>query len=399
VCRPVKCVMVRYGELFLKSEPVKRHFIGLLMRNMKKALDSEGLAHKFELFRGRMLVLGDEPERIATVVSRVFGVVDVSVCTRTSNNLDDLSSTAIETARGNLKSGMSFAIRAKRQGVFGYTSQQMGEVIGRAISDHIAGARVDLSNPDYEIFIEGRDVGGFVYDRRIEAHGGLPLGTQGRVCVLLSSGIDSPVASWLAMKRGCEVTHLHMDGGRWAGPDVKEAAVENHRRLSLWCRGFIIPMLVITSAPLYDAMEEHRIPPRNRCVICKRFMVRAGSILVPRQYALALVTGDSLGQVASQTLSNVVVISDAAGVPVLRPLITYDKQETIDIARRIGTFDAHPKDLACRAVPRMPTTAAVLEEIKECEREMDIDSIVAAAVKEPEVILAKNGAIIPKKKT
>jgi thiamine biosynthesis protein ThiI len=391
--------MVRYGELFLKSEPVKRHFIGLLMRNMKKALDSEGLAHKFELFRGRMLVLGDEPERIATVVSRVFGVVDVSVCTRTSNNLDDLSSTAIETARGNLKSGMSFAIRAKRQGVFGYTSQQMGEVIGRAISDHIAGARVDLSNPDYEIFIEGRDVGGFVYDRRIEAHGGLPLGTQGRVCVLLSSGIDSPVASWLAMKRGCEVTHLHMDGGRWAGPDVKEAAVENHRRLSLWCRGFIIPMLVITSEPLYDAMEEHRIPPRNRCVICKRFMMRAGSILVPRQYALALVTGDSLGQVASQTLSNVVVISDAAGVPVLRPLITYDKQETIDIARRIGTFDAHPKDLACRAVPRMPTTAAVLEEIKECEREMDIDSIVAAAVKEPEVILAKNGAIIPKKKT
>jgi len=399
VCRPVKCVMVRYGELFLKSEPVKRHFIGLLMRNMKKALDSEGLPHQFELFRGRMLVLGSEPERIAAVVSRVFGVVDVSVCTRTSSKLDDLSSTAIETAEGNLKSGMSFAIRAKRQGVFGYTSQQMGEVIGRAVSDHIAGARVDLSNPDYEIFIEGRDVGGFVYDRRIEAHGGLPLGTQGRVCVLLSSGIDSPVASWLAMKRGCEVTHLHMDGGRWAGPDVKEAAVENHRRLSLWCRGFVMPMLVITSEPLYDAMEEYRIPPRNRCVICKRFMVRAGSILVPRQYALALVTGDSLGQVASQTLSNVVVISDAAGVPVIRPLITYDKQETIDIARRIGTFDAHPKDLACRAVPRMPATAAVLEEIKACEREMDIDSIVAAAVREPEVILAKNGAILPKKKT
>ena len=389
--------MVRYGELFLKSEPVKRHFIGLLMRNIKKALDSEGLPHKFELFRGRMLVLGDEPERIAAVVSRVFGVVDVSVCTRTSNNLDDLCSTAIETARGNLKSGMSFAIRAKRQGVSGYTSQQMGEVIGRAISDHIAGARVDLSHPDYEIFIEGRDVGGFVYDQRIEAHGGLPLGTQGRVCVLLSSGIDSPVAAWLSMKRGCEVTHLHMDAGRWAGPDVKEAAVENHRRLSLWCRGFITPLLIINSEPLYDAMEEHRIPPRNWCVICKRFMMRAGSILVPRQHALALVTGDSLGQVASQTLSNVVVISDAAGVPVLRPLVTYDKQETIDIARQIGTFDAHPKDLACRAVPRMPTTAAVLEEIKRCETEMDIDSIVAAAVKEPEIILAKNGAVIPKK--
>jgi len=395
----MKCVLVRYGELFLKSEPVKRHFIGLLMRNIAKALDAENLPHRFDLNRGRMLVLGDEPEKIARVVSRVFGVVDVSVCTRTSSSMDDLCSAAITTAEGNLQPGMSFAIRAKRQGVFGYTSQQMGEIIGKAVADHYAGVTVNLSRPSYEIFIEARDFGGFVYDHRIEAPGGLPLGTQGRVCVLLSSGIDSPVASWLMMKRGCEVTHLHMDAGRWAGPDVKDAAIENHRRLSLWCRGFSLPMLVVNSEPLYDAMERADTPPRNRCVICKRFMMRAGSILVHRQHALALVTGDSLGQVASQTLSNVVVISDAAGVTVLRPLITYDKRETVDIARRIGTFEAHPKDLACRAVPRMPTTAADMDQINECEKDMDIESIVAATVKDPDVILAKNGAIVPRERS
>jgi len=389
----MKCVMVRYGELFLKSEPVKRHFIGLLVRNIKKALDSEGLLHKFDLNRGRILIYGDELEKIARAVSRVFGVVDVSVCTRTTSGMDDLCSAATETAQGNLKSGMSFAIRAKRQGVSGFTSQQMGEVIGRAVAGRISGASVDLSNPDYEIFIEARDFGGFVYDHRIEAPGGLPLGTQGRVCVLLSSGIDSPVASWLMMKRGCDVTHLHMDAGRWAGPDVKDAAIENHRRLSLWCRGFSLTMLVVNSEPLYDAMERADTPQRNRCVICKRFMMRAGSILVRRQHALALVTGDSLGQVASQTLSNVVVISDAAGVTVLRPLITYDKRETVDIARRIGTFEAHPKDLACRAVPRMPTTAADMDQINECEKNLDLDKIVAAAVKEPAVIVSKNGII------
>jgi thiamine biosynthesis protein ThiI len=122
-------------------------------------------------------------------------------------------------------------------------------------------------------------------------------------------------------------------------------------------------------------------------------MMRAGSILVHRQHALALVTGDSLGQVASQTLSNVVVISDAAGVTVLRPLITYDKRETVDIARRIGTFEAHPKDLACRAVPRMPTTAADMDQINECEKNLDLEKIVAAAVKEPAVIVSKNGII------
>jgi len=389
----MKCVMVRYGELFLKSEPVKRHFIGLLVRNIKKALDSGGLLHKFDLNRGRILIYGDELEKIARAVSRVFGVVDVSVCTRTTSSMDDLCSAATETAQGNLKSGMSFAIRAKRQGVSGFTSQQMGEVIGREVAGRISGASVDLSNPDYEIFIEARDFGGFVYDHRIEAPGGLPLGTQGRVCVLLSSGIDSPVASWLMMKRGCDVTHLHMDAGRWAGSDVKDAAIENHRRLSLWCRGFSLQMLVVNSEPLYDAMERADTPQRNRCVICKRFMMRAGSILVHRQHALALVTGDSLGQVASQTLSNVVVISDAAGVTVLRPLITYDKRETVDIARRIGTFEAHPKDLACRAVPRMPTTAADMDQINECEKNLDLEKIVAAAVKEPAVIVSKNGII------
>ncbi len=390
----VTCVLVRYGELFLKSEPVKRHFIGLLMRNIKKALDAEGLSFRFDLNRGRMLVLGDEPEKIASVVSHIFGVVDVSVAERTGSTLNDLGSAAVLMARGNLQPGMSFAVRAKRQGVSGFTSQQMGEVIGSTILDSIPGARVDLSDPGYEIFVEARDFGGFVYDRRITAPGGLPLGTQGRACVLLSSGIDSPVASWLMMKRGCEVTHLHMDGGRWAGPDVRSAAIENHRRLSLWCRGFVLPMLVVNSEPLYDAMEEARIPPRNRCVICKRFMLMTGSVLVRQQHALALVTGESLGQVASQTLPNLAVIDPAADIPVLRPLITYDKQDTIDIARRIGTFDAHPGDLACRAVPRMPTTAAVLSEITAIEEKIGIRELVAAAVERTEIVRAKDGIIL-----
>lgn len=389
----MKCVLVRYGELFLKSEPVKRHFIGLLMRNITKALDAKGLAHRFDLNRGRMLVLGEEPEKIAAIVSRIFGVVDVSVAVRTESTLDDLSSAAVAMAEPRLNAGMSFAVRARRQGVTGYTSQQMGEVIGSAIIRSVPGARVDLDRPDYEVFAEARNFGGFVYDNRIPAPGGLPLGTQGRACVLLSSGIDSPVASWLVMKRGCEVTHIHMDGGRWAGPDVRAAAIENHRCLSLWCRGFELLLIIVDSEPLYDAMEEARIPPRNRCVICKRFMLRAGSELTRQQHALAIVTGESLGQVASQTLANLSVIDPAADVPVLRPLITYDKQEAIDIARRIGTFDAHPGDLDCRAVPRMPTTAARNEEIAACEERIGIRQIVAAAVERTEIVRAKDGGI------
>ena len=392
--RPETCVLVRYGELFLKSEPVKRHFIGLLMRNIKRALDDEGLDHRFELSRGRMLLCGGDAERIASAVSRIFGVVDASVAAWTMNTLEAMSDAAVRLAVRNLAPGMSFAVRAKRQGVAGFTSQEMGVSIRQAVLSAVPGARVDLDHPDYEIFAEARETGGFVSDRRIPAPGGLPLGTQGKACVLLSSGIDSPVASWLMMKRGSEVIHLHMDGGRWAGPDVRAAAIENHRRLSLWCRGFGLPMIIVRIGPLYDAMERERIPPRNRCVICKRFMLAAGSVLVRRQRALALVTGESLGQVASQTLANLAVIDPAADVPVLRPLVTYDKREAVDIARRIGTFDPNPGDLAWRAVPKMPATAADLSEILGFEDRIGIGSIVAESLENTETVMAKNGVIV-----
>jgi len=389
-----RLVMVRYGELFLKSEPVKHHFIGLLLRNIGKALTASGLRSHYETPRGRILIFGDEPEKIADIVSRIFGIVDVSICSKTSGHIDDLCAEAVTLASARLSAGMSFAVRAKRQQKTGLDSQELGARIGSAIYEHIPGLSVDLDHPNYEIFVEVRDFGGLVYDSRITAPGGLPLGTQGRVLVLLSSGIDSPVASWLAMKRGCEITHLHLDGGRWAGSDVKSAAIENHKRLSRWCAGNPLMMVIANSEPLYDRMQELRIPPRYRCVICKRFMLKVAARLMEHEGALAIITGENLGQVASQTLSNLSVISESVTVPVLRPLITYDKEEIITIARRIGTFDTHPGDLDCRAVPRMPATAAVLEVIRECERKMDIDTLVTQACTELQYVTALNSEIV-----
>ncbi|MDO9323975.1 MAG: tRNA uracil 4-sulfurtransferase ThiI [Methanoregula sp.] len=390
-----RLVMVRYGELFLKSEPVKHHFIGLLLRNIGKALAASGLQGHYETPRGRILIFGDEPEKIADIVSRIFGLVDVSICTRTSGNIEDLCREATHLAKAHLSAGMSFAVRAKRQQKTGLDSQVLGAQIGSAIYEEIPGLCVDLDHPDYEVFIEVRDFGGLVYDSRISAPGGLPWGTQGRALVLLSSGIDSPVASWLAMKRGCEITHLHLDGGRWAGCDVKTAAIENHRRLSRWCAGYPLMMVIANSEPLYDRMQELRIPPRYRCVICKRFMLKVAARLMGHEGALAIITGENLGQVASQTLVNLSVISEGVTVPVLRPLITHDKEEIITIARRIGTFDTRPGDLACRAVPKMPATAAVLDAIQECELKMDIETLVIQACTALQYVTALNSEIVP----
>lgn len=386
-------VMARYGELFLKSEPVKRHFIGLLLRNIRKALAASGRECRFETPRGRILIYGDEPEQVAGIVSRIFGIVDVSICYRTSTEIADLGAVALSLAQVRLHAGMSFAVRGKRQHKTGMNSQELGMEAGSHIYDNIPGLTVDLDTPDYELFIEVRDFGGLVYDRRIPGPGGLPWGTQGRVLVLLSAGIDSPVASWLAMKRGCEVTHLFLDAGRWAGADVVAAAIDNHRKLSAWCAGNPLSMVIARNEALFDRMSQEKIPPRYRCVLCKRFMLRMAARMMRHEGALAVMTGENLGQVASQTLANLGVIADGIAVPILHPLITYDKEETITIARRIGTFDATPGDLACRAVPKMPATAAVLEEICALEEQIGVEELAATACTELRFVTALDGRI------
>ena len=388
-------VLVRYGELFLKSEPVKRQFIGALLRNMRAALESEGLSFTNEVHRGRILVHGPEPERIAGVLSRVFGVVEVAVCVRTPPEAERIADAALRLATRKLTRGMKFAVRARRQGVTGISSQELGAFTGSRIFDAIGGLTVDLESPDYEVFVELREFGGLVYDDPRPAPGGLPWGTQGPVISLLSSGIDSPVASWLMMKRGCMVEHLHFDGGVFAGTDVKSTAIRHHATLSEWCRGNSFLLHICDAEFFYEALVE-KVPPRYRCVLCKRFMFRVGSAVTERRGALALVTGDNLGQVASQTLSNLSAISGAAyPTPVLRPLIANDKNETIALARKIGTFRQERQgDLGCRAVPGTPATKTTTEELDRLEKKMGMDGLVARALEQCARVVACNGKLI-----
>jgi thiamine biosynthesis protein ThiI len=389
----MEVVMVRYGELFLKSGPVMRHFIQILLRNIGKALDSHHLPYRFELHRGRLIIHGKNPEEIADVISRVFGIVDVAAGVLTSNNFPEIEAEAVRKARIRLSGGATFAVRARRQGVSGITSQEIGARVGAALCREFPEARVDLSHPEYEIFIEMREFGTLLYDCHLPAPGGLPLGTQGHALSLLSSGIDSPVATWLMMKRGCDMATLHIDGGRFAGTDVLATARRHHAILSTWSAGFPLDMLVVDAEPFFEAITTG-INPRFRCVICKRFMLRIGSRLVESRRDAGLVTGDSLGQVASQTLINMAAVAEAASVPVFRPLIAFDKNETVTIARKIGTFERQPGDLGCRAVPRTPATAAELEAVHACEKQVGVESLVKEALEGVRVFTALNGVFI-----
>ena len=386
-------VMIRYGELFLKSEPVKRHFIQNLTRNIGKALQSEGLSHRFELHRGRLLIHGDDPGRIALLAARIFGIVEVAVCHLTGTSLDEIAGSAVQMAEKRLSEGASFAVRARRQGVAGITSQEVAAHVGSALRDAYPRSRVDLSHPEYEVFIEVRDFGALIYDAPIPAPKGLPWGTQGRVLSLLSAGIDSPVATWLMMKRGCEVISLHVDGGSYAGRDVRATAERHHAILSGWCTGFPMELLVVDAEAFYETIMK-KGPARYRCVLCKRFMLGLGSAIAKDRHFEALVTGDSLGQVASQTLTNMATISGAATVPLLRPLIGFDKEEVVRIARNIGTFETDQGDLGCRAVPKTPATAAHTEEIMEAETLVGMEEMVAGAMDRISVFRSLNGKIV-----
>jgi thiamine biosynthesis protein ThiI len=382
-------VLLRFGELFLKSESVRRIFMETLRRNLEKALAASDIVHEVEVRRDRVLVHGPDPEGIAGVAARIFGIVDVAVCTRTGTSIEEMGEAALERARRHLRAGMTFAVRARREGVEGYTSQQIGAEVGSVIYEAIPGLSVDLTHPDYEVFVEARPYGGLVYDERIPAPRGLPFGTQERVLSLLSAGIDSPVAGWLVMRRGCTLTHLTLDAGRWQGEGVRDAVLRNHATLSTWCMGHPLDLIVADMEPFFDAMTA-----AYRCLLCKRFMLRVADAVARREGAFAIVTGDNLGQVASQTLVNLGVIESAATLPVLRPLITYEKTEAVEIARRIGTFDEDAGDLSCRAVPKRPATQADIAAIEENEAKIDLDGLVAGAIASLRFVRAINGEII-----
>ncbi len=387
-------VMIRIGELWLKSELVKKQFMLALTRNIKTALDAQKIDYYIEEYRGRVLIFGDT-KRIAPIVSKIFGIVDVSICETTTNQPEDMAKTALTFAEKKLKPGMRFAVRARRQNVSGFTSQQLAGMIADVIWENIPDFVVDLDDPEYEVFVEAREYGGVVYDERISGQGGLPLGTAGKAVALLSAGIDSPVAAWLMMKRGVVISGLFMDGGRWAGPATRDLAMDNVRILSTWCPGRGIPLWIANLEPFFDAMTTS-CDRHYTCLFCKRFMMRVAEGVAELNKMEGVVSGENLGQVASQTLQNMGVITASVKIPVLRPLLTYDKEEIVSIARRIGTYHESPGDTGCLAVPKKPATRSAQELIDSEEKKVDMDKLVLEAVQSAELWIAKDGEIFQK---
>ncbi len=355
--------LVRYAEIFLKSDPVRRQWENVLLENILKI--APGARGRTE--RGRIWLEGDvDPDRL----KKVFGIVSfsrVEICA-----LANLEQEIVPFARSHgLAPGKSFAVRVKRVGKHSFSSQDKARDLGSVLWDVSSGLRVDLDNPDIEIFVEIREGTCYLYDRVVRGAGGLPLGVEGTLVSLISGGIDSPVATFLMMKRGCRIIPVYVAIDEYvdsSGLERAQAAIDVLRQYQpdLALRVIHDDYLVRAKALL---RKKHL--DKLTCIFCKRRMYRIAGAVAGETGAKGFVTGESLGQVASQTLDNLLVLDDATELPVYRPLIGFDKEETIHIAREIGTFSASPvKATGCRAAPKPAATRADIAFIRQLEEQL-----------------------------
>jgi len=375
-------VLIAYGELFLKSEPVKRRFEKKLLENIRYWLRKNRIDFKVQRKRGRIFIETKQFKKACEILRKIFGIVWVAPCYRLkTSNLKEIQEFCKNNYKNWIKKNESFAVRARRVGKHDYTSQDLAEVVGKVID-----RKVNLSNPDKEIFVEVRDDDCYIYLETLKGYGGLPLGTSGKVVSLISGGIDSPVSSWLMMKKGCEVTLLHFH----SFPLVSKASIEKVKELAEVLSEYqrIIKLYLV---PFHKIQLEikTKIPAKYRILLYRRFMFRIAKRIAEKEKAKALVTGESLAQVSSQTLPNLAVIEEVTKLPVLRPLIGMDKVEIVDLAKEIGTYEISikPQEDCCSLfVPKHPATKARVEVVKELEKKLRVKKLVNDALKNVEIL-------------
>jgi tRNA uracil 4-sulfurtransferase len=368
-------ILVRLaGEVTIKSRRTRTAFLRRLERNMGDALDSAGLTWRIEPAWGRLFVRASSHVALPTL-SRVFGISSLS---RVEREVPAELVTIVREATEHFTAavgGRTFAVRARRTGRHDFSSRDVEQQLGAALAPAAVG--VDLTRPEFTAFIEIRENTAYFFSERVEGAGGLPLGVEGRAVALLSGGYDSAVSAWLLLKRGVALDYVFCNLG---GDAYERAVVQVGKVLAdAWSYGTRPRLHVIDFA---DVLHELRATTRDAYwqVVLKRLMYRAAQMVAAERGAEAVVTGEAVGQVSSQTLTNLRAIEEIATLPVLRPLIGFDKGEIIDRARFIGTaaLSEQVKEY-CAIAPGHPVTAARIDRVDEEERRMDL-SVLERAV-------------------
>ena len=357
-------IIARYGEVGLKSNRVRRRFENRLINNIKASIDAE-----VKVYQARIFIFPKDFDDAIEKLERIFGIVSYSPTISTKATFEDIEESLSSYAEklhdeGLLDENTKFAISCRRVGNHEFSSQEMAAFAGAVVVRKYS-SPVDLTNPELTIYIEVRDNDAYIFHEKIQGPGGLPLGTQGKVISLVSSGIDSPVATYLMMKRGCQVIALYCDNQPYTSPEALKNYEDLIDQLNLYASGAPIKKRVVKYGDYLSTCKSDA-PDKMTCVLCKSGMYKIAGMLAKKMHAEAVIDGSSLGQVASQTLPNILATREDLDVPVLSPLIGLDKVEITRIAEKIGTYEISKRDDGgCKAVPKYPETKADLEFVKE----------------------------------
>ena len=376
-------ILQKLGEMVLKG--LNRHsFEDKLQANIHRRLNGLG---RFRVYTRQSTTYVEPMEDSCDMdaaweaMKKVFGVVGLSRARACEKDKDAILKACHEYLDDRLRTARTFKVETRRADkTFPMTSIQLSQYVGGELDELYPNLQVDVHHPELTVYVEIRDYAAFVHANPDPGAGGLPVGINGRAVSLLSGGIDSPVASYMIAKRGVALDMVHFFSYPYTSPEAKEKVLELARLLTPWCG-----RLTVHVVPFTAIQEELRrsCPEEMFTLVMRRFMMRIAQRVAKRCGAKALVTGESLGQVASQTMDAMTVTGQVVDIPVLRPVVGMDKEEIVQISRKIGTYDTSilPYEDCCTVfTPRHPRLRPTVEEAEAAEAGLDIEAMVQAAV-------------------
>ena len=380
---PREILLIKNGELALKGLN-RRTFEEALMSNLRYRLRHYG---DFLIRRAQSTIYIEpkndyvDMEGASDAVSRVFGIAAYSRARVTEKNIDKIREAAVEYLGSRLAEAKTFKVEAKRADkAFPYTSPEISREVGGYVLSHYHHLKVDVHNPDVLIMVEVRDFGAYIHAQQLPGAGGMPVGTGGKAAIMISGGIDSPVAAYMMAKRGIQLTGIHFASPPYTSERAEQKVISLMEKVSRYAGN--MKLYIVPFTRIQEEIQKN-CPEDFFTLIMRRFMMRLAQRVARDAECGALITGESLGQVASQTIPAMAVVDTLATMPVFRPLIGMDKEEIVVISRKIDTFELsiQPYEDCCTVfTPRHPCTKPKLRKVEEAEAVLDVDALVEEAL-------------------
>ena len=392
-------ILIKNGELALKGLN-RKTFEEVLAKNIRKAVAPVGDVKVWRAQSTMYVTPLDDTdiEEAAERIAKVFGIAALSRAAEVPKEMDTILPAVCEYLRDELEEAKTFKVNAKRADKkFPLKSPDICAAAGEYILEKFPQLTVDVHEPDVTVTIEIRDTAAYIHKQPVRGAGGLPVGTGGRACVMISGGIDSPVASWMMAKRGLELSAVNFASPPYTSKRAEDKVKDLLGKVSEWSGE--IRLHIVPFTEIQEAIRDY-CPEDMLTVIMRRYMIKIAQIIARHDNALALISGESVGQVASQTLRALECTDAAADMPILRPVIGMDKEEIVSIARKIDTFDISilPFEDCCTVfTPKHPKTRPILDKIIQAEQALESDEINVAAMIEKAVANTEVFTITPEK--